>query len=159
MAPYFNRARRCVIETGDQLYQGSFTGTGTAKDSDSGSGSKGKRNILENVFFSVKTIFERDVLKLNGTVWDLCQAILWRLDDRYLGEYFADTMHAGNGARRQQKNTRNHHERVHNQQHVAHKTRKLANSKRTGHNHPATKKQNGNVCHIHGRLKCRNVHN
>ena len=80
-----------------------------------------------------------------------------RLDERLLVDHARNALHAGERAREQQKHVGDHHERVHDQQHVAHKARERAHAQIAGDNHAPADPQDRNGGHVHRQLKHRQV--
>ena len=80
-----------------------------------------------------------------------------RLDKRTFVEHPRDALHAGKCACEQQKHVGNHHERVHDQQHVAHKARERAHAQATFDDHAAANPQNRERSHVHRELEHRQV--
>ena len=115
--------------------------------------------MLEHILGSICTVLKRHVAELYASVGDLAHGHVCRgrLDERLLVNHPRDALHAGERAREQQKHVGNHHERVHNQQHVAHKARERAHAQLAGDNHAPADPQDRDGGHIHRQLKHRQV--
>ena len=115
--------------------------------------------MLEHVLGSIRAVLKRHVAELNASVGNLAHRRVCRrcLDERLLVDHPRDALHAGERARKQQKHVGDHHERVHDQQHVAHKARERAHAQLAGDNHAPTDPQDRDGGHIHRQLKHRQV--
>ena len=115
--------------------------------------------MLEHVLGSICAVLKRHVAELNASVGDLAHGRICRgcLDERLLVDHPRDALHAGERAREQQKHVGNHHERVHDQQHVAHKARERTHAQLAGDNHAPADPQDGDGGHVHRQLKHRQV--
>ena len=115
--------------------------------------------MLEHVLGSIRAVLKRHVAELNASVGNLAHRRVCRrcLDERLLVNHARNALYAGERAREQQKHVGDHHERVHDQQHVAHKARERAHAQLAGDNHAPADPQDGDGGHIHRQLKHRQV--
>ena len=115
--------------------------------------------MLEHILGCFRAVFKGNVAKLDTAVrWRRSREVPRRIDDKGLFiEHLCDTAHARESACEQQKHVGNHHERVHDQQHVAHKARERAHAQATFDDHAAANPQNGKRRHVHRQLKHRQV--
>ncbi len=115
--------------------------------------------MLEHVLGSIRAVLKRHVAELDASVGNLVHGHVCRgcLNERLLVNHPRDALHAGERAREQQKHVGDHHERVHDQQHVAHKARERAHAQLTGNNHAPADPQDRDGGHVHRQLKHRQV--
>ena len=115
--------------------------------------------MLEHVLDSIRAVLKRHIAELDTSVDNFAHSRVCRgrLDKRALIEDVRDALHTGECARKQQKHVGNHHERVHDQQHVAHKARERAHAQLAGENHAAANPQDGERSHVHRQLKHRQI--
>ena len=115
--------------------------------------------MLEHVLGCIRAVFKGNVAKLDTAVrWHRSREVSRRVGDKgLLIEHLCDTAHTRESAREQQKHVGNHHERVHDQQHVAHKARERAHAQATFDDHAAANPQDRERSHVHRELEHRQV--
>ena len=115
--------------------------------------------MLEHILGSICAVLKRHVAELNASVGNFAHSHVCRgrLDERLLVDHPRDAFHAGERTREQQKHVGDHHERVHDQQHIAHKARERAHAQLAGDNHAPADPQDRDGGHIHRQLKHRQV--
>ena len=112
-----------VVQARDELHERALARTRAAEHAHRGARLNTKVDMLEHILGSIRAVLKRHVAELNASVGDLAHRRVCRrcLDERLLVNHARNALHAGERAREQQKHVGNHHERVHDQQHVAHK--------------------------------------
>ena len=115
--------------------------------------------MLEHILSCIRAVFKGNVAKLDTAVrWRRNREVSLGVGDKgLLIEHLGDTARTRKSAREQQKHVGNHHERIHDQQHVAHKARERAHAQLAGENHAAANPQDGERSHVHRQLKHRQV--
>ena len=115
--------------------------------------------MLEHILGCVRAVFKGNVAKLDTAVrWRRSREVSRRVGDKgLLIEHLCDTAHTRESAREQQKHVGNHHERVHDQQHITHKARERAHAQATFDDHAAANPQNRERSHVHRELEHRQV--
>ena len=148
-----------VVQARNQLHKRTLARARAAEHAHRGACFNAKVNMLEHILGCIRAVFKGNVAKLDASVGHLVHGSgsVGRLDKRTLVEHPRDAFHAGKCAREQQKHVGNHHERVHDQQHIAHKARERAHAELAGKNHAPADPQNGKRRHVHRQLKHRQV--
>ena len=148
-----------VVQARDELHERALARARAAEHAHRGARLNTKVDMLEHVLGSIRAVLKRHVAELNASVGNLAHGRVCRgcLDERLLVNHSRNALHAGERAREQQKHVGDHHERVHDQQHVAHKARERAHAQLAGDNHAPADPQDGDGGHIHRQLKHRQV--
>ena len=148
-----------VVQARDELHERALARARAAEHAHRGARLNTKVDMLEHVLGSIRAVLKRHVAELDASVGNLAHGRVCRrcLDERLLVNHSRNALHAGERAREQQKHVGNHHERVHNQQHVAHKARERAHAQLAGDNHAPADPQDRDGGHIHRQLKHRQV--
>ena len=148
-----------VVQARDELHERALARARAAEHAHRGARLNTKVDMLEHVLGSIRAVLKRHVAELDASVGDLAHSHVCRgrLDERLLVNHARNALHAGERAREQQKHVGDHHERVHDQQHVAHKARERAHAQLAGDNHAPADPQDGDGGHIHRQLKHRQV--
>ena len=148
-----------VVQARNELHERALARARAAEHAHRGARLDAKVDMLEHVLGSIRAVLKRYVAELDASVGDLVHSRVCRggLDERLLVNHVRDAFHAGERAREQQKHVGDHHERVHDQQHVAHKARERAHAQLAGDNHASADPQDRNGGHVHRQLKHRQV--
>ena len=148
-----------VVQARDQLHKRALARARAAEDAHRRAALDAKVDMLEHILGCIRAVFKGNVAKLDTAVpWRRSREVSHRIGDNGLFiEHLCDTAHTRESAREQQKHVGNHHERVHDQQHVAHKARERAHAQATFDDHAAANPQDRERSHIHRELEHRQV--
>ena len=126
MASNLNGPFGRIIKPRDKLHQGRFGRACPSQNSDRLAGLNMQCDAGERVFLRVLMVFERDILKIDAPIRNLFSGVLRGGQQNRFIQHFADTVRAGQGARKQQKHIGNHHQRVHNLHHITQEPGEIA---------------------------------
>ena len=88
----FDRTFRDVIETRDQLDQGSLGGTGSSDDPDRSAGRDLKIDVRERIFLVLSGIAEGNMIKLDAAVLHFLRSVFRRSQDTLMCQDLRDTV-------------------------------------------------------------------
>ena len=148
-----------VVQARNQLHKRALARARAAEDAHRRAALDAKVDMLEHILGCIRAVFKGNVAKLDTAVrWRRSRVVSRRVGDKgLLIEHLCDTAHTRESAREQQKHVGNHHERVHDQQHVAHKARERAHAQATFDDHAAANPQDRERGNIHRELEHRQV--
>ena len=148
-----------VVQARNQLHKRALARARAAEDAHRRAALDAKVDMLEHILGCIRAVFKGNVAKLDTAVrWRRNREVSRGVGDKgLLIEHLGDTAHTRKSAREQQKHVGNHHERIHDQQHVAHKARERAHAQLAGENHAAANPQDRERSHVHRQLKHRQV--